>query len=99
MTRVLDFRPRNAKVRAMRIIIGETTKSQILEFCPGANVGVPWRADLTDSADIRWVLVSNGIDSKPAEMKQNGDWLVQLASGRYEMLSDTEFHTEYEPDE
>lgn len=82
----------------MRIIVGETTKPQILEFCPGANVGIPWRADLSeaDYADIRWVLVSNGIDNEPAEMKQNGDWLVQFASGRYEMLSDAEFHAEYE---
>lgn len=102
MTRVLDFRPRNARVRAMRIIIGETTRKQILDFAPQANVGVPMSFAVdenVDYTDIRWLVVSNGLNHEPAEMRQNGDWLVQLASGRYEMLSDAEFHAEYEPDE
>lgn len=99
MTRVLDFRPRNARVRAMRIIIGETTKPQILDFAPEANVGVSVRNGIDKETDIRWVVVSNGLDSEPAEMQENGDWLVRLGSGRYEFRSDAEFHAEYEPNE
>lgn len=101
MTRVLDFRPRNTKVRAMRIILGVTTRSQVEEFCPTASIGCRWNPDLDmeDEKDIRWVVASNGLDSEPAEMEQDGDWLVRLGSGRYEFRSDVEFHAEYEPDE
>lgn len=96
MTRVLDFRPRNAKVRAMRIILGVTTRPQIVEFCPTANVGIP-DGD-KEEKDIRWVSINNG-PGIPANMDEDGDWLVRLGSGRYEFRSDVEFHAEYEPDE
>lgn len=98
MTKVLTFKPRDAEVRAMRIIIGETTRSQIEEFCPTANIGCRWNPDLDmqDEKDIRWVVASNGINNEPAEMQENGDWLVQLGSGQYEMLPDAEFHAKYE---
>lgn len=98
MTRVLDFRPRNAKVRAMRIILGVTTRTQILEFCPSANVGCGAEGGVADEKDIRWVSINNG-PGIPANMDEDGDWLVLHSSGRYEFLSDTEFHAEYEPDE
>lgn len=99
MSRVLDFRIRNHKVRAMRIIIGETTRTQIRTFAPEAHVGARMDdAGVIDEVDIRWVVVSNGLDSEPAEMQENGDWLVRHPSGRYEILPDAEFHARYEAD-
>lgn len=98
MTRVLDFRIRNAKVRAMRIILGETTRTQIHEFCPTANVGCGTQGGTVDEKDIRWVYVSNGVRGS-GELGEDGEWLVQLPTGRFEFISDAEFHAEYEWDE
>lgn len=98
MTKVLSFKPRNAEVRAMRIIIGETTRKQIQDFAPQANVGIPTppKGGTVDYTDIRWVVVSNGLDHEPAEMMENGEWLVQRPDGQYEFMSDTAFHTVFE---
>lgn len=91
MTRVLEFQARNPKVRAMRIILGTTTKSQIMEFCPTANVGVKMNGDTPDDTDIRW-LVAPGGDS----LTEDGEWLVHRPGSGYEFLDDTEFHARYE---
>lgn len=101
MSRVLDFRIRNPKVRAMRIILGETTRTQILEFCPTANVGCGTRdgsSDDINEKDIRWVYVSDDVNGS-GELGEDGEWLVQLPTFQFEFLSDTEFHLRYEASE
>ena len=92
MTDIRTYVPRQAKVRAMRIILGTTTQSEILEFCPTANVGTLYQDGKFQETDIRWLVLSDG----SAQMQEDGDWLLQLPSGRYDILSDTEFHLRYE---
>lgn len=98
VSRVLDFRIRNPKVRAMRIILGETTRTQILEFCPHADVGVRYRDGVADEKDIRWLYVTDD-EGDTEELSADGEWLIQLPTGRFEFLSDTELHLQYEADE
>lgn len=102
MSKVLDFKRRNSKVRAMRIIIGETTRAQILAFAPEANVGVTMKSGVPDDLDIRWVVVSNGLNREPAEMTSNGQWLVETPEGiveTFDFMDDDEFHRMYESGE
>lgn len=78
----------------MRIILGATTSTQIMEFCPKANVGVLVKDGIEHETDIRWIYISNGTDA--VELSADGEWLVQLSDGTFEFLSDTEFHARYE---
>ena len=84
----------------MRIILGTTTRSEILAFCPTANVGIPWTADLKpgDEKDIRWAAVPS--PTGPAsEMLTDGDWLVELPDGGFSFMDDASFHARYEADQ
>lgn len=98
MSRVLDFRIRNPKVRAMRIILGETTRTQIHEFCPHADIGVRYQNGTADEKDIRWVYVADQ-EGDVEELSADGEWLVQLPTGRFEFLPDAKLHLRYEADE
>lgn len=94
MTKILTFKHRQPGVRAMRIILGETTKTQIMDFCPRANVGILYQGRTPIETDIRWIYIPNGSDA--AELSEDGEWLVEHPGGTYEFLSDAEFHAEYE---
>lgn len=90
MSAVVKVVPRRREVQAMRVLLGITTKDEILKFCPKANVGYA----NNNIKDIRWVLVPhNGtlID----EMQHDGDWIIEVATGHWVIKSDTEFHREY----
>lgn len=91
MTKVLTFTPRHQYVRAMRIILGETTRPQIRELCPLANVGVLYENNLPIETDIRWAHLPDG-----SELSQDGDWLVEVAPGKFAFISDSDFHKQYE---
>lgn len=96
MTKVLTFKPRQQEVRAMRIILGETTRTQILQFCPAADVGVLYKDGVDHETDIRWAYVPYLGDHRVHEMSEDGEWLVKQSDGSFEFLSDAEFHARYE---
>lgn len=84
----------------MRIVLGTTTRTQIKEFCPRANVGVLHEDGVDSETDIRWVHVPNGA-GEGADLQADGDWLVEMPGGDrhrilYRILADSEFHHEYE---
>ncbi|QGJ92827.1 hypothetical protein SEA_PUREGLOBE5_67 [Arthrobacter phage Pureglobe5] len=99
MTRARNFRPRNRPVgQAMRVILGTTTRTQILEFCPGANVGCgskqmggTWVAD---PLDVRWVFLPSAPIGR-CEVRNDGDWLVRHPEGDIEVMTDAEFNRKY----
>lgn len=64
------YRYLGAEVTALRIVIGKTTKSDILFVCPTANVG----AHENDETDLRWVVVDHL--GYHAEVRQ-GEWIVR----------------------
>lgn len=80
--------PRQVPVHAMRFVLGVTTKAEILAFCPGANVGAP----LEEERDIRWVL----LPTAGHEHIVDGDWIVRLDDGAWEVMSDDEFTRRYQ---
>ncbi len=74
------YEPVNNKVKALQIVLGTTTKREILDFCPGANVGTPGATEeeSLDSADLRWLYLSNGL-----EEVYDSDYIVKDSDGFY----------------
>lgn len=91
MTEIRKYNTRAAQVSAMRILIGTTSRPEIIAFAPEANVGV-LSTDMTQT-DIRWVQVPGEGNSQ--EMRNDGDWLVKTERGYYLILSDREFNERY----
>ena len=72
------LRARHIEVDAVQILLGRTTKNDILAVCPHANVGVPalpGGANDPSSTDLRWVVIPTA--SGPAEAG-HGDWIVRV---------------------
>lgn len=90
MSNVGRYYPRQRSVTAMRVLIGVTGKDEILAFCPGANIGT----GETDQRDIRWVQVPHN-GSLIDEVKNDGDWIVQVAPGHWVVKSDEDFNREF----
>jgi hypothetical protein len=94
---VISAVPRQQPVTAMRVLMGITTKAEILRFCPRANVGVGVASATQNdlySTDIRWVLVPHNGEIWEA-LNSDGGWNVQKALGHFFIYTDTEFHREY----
>ena len=87
------FRARAVDVDAVRVVLGVTTKADILALCPSANVGVGGCTDNPDSADLRWVIVATSTGPVPA---LDGDWIVALSAG-FEVLSNARFRARFAP--
>lgn len=81
------FRALPVDVDALQIVLGVTTKSDILALCPTANVGVPETANSTDERDLRWIVVETSGDLVEVN---HGDWIVAIDGG-FEVLSDRRF--------
>lgn len=77
------------EVDALQIVTGVTTKDQILEMDPKANVG----AVVGNPLDIRWVVLSNG-----QVMESFGDWIVRSQTGRLRIFTATQFALDYRPE-
>lgn len=90
MTAVIKLLPRQRPLRAMRVMLGTTTKDDILGFCPRANVGHAG----DDRKDIRWVAVPHNGDLWD-RMGCDGDWIVEKAPGQFFIYSDTDLHREF----
>lgn len=96
---VIKIAPRFRPLTAMRVLIGTTTRGEILVFCPRARVGVGSSVGATEemdntSTDIRWVQVPHNGNLWDV-MTNDGDWIVQKAPGHFFILTDTDFHREY----
>jgi len=77
---------------ALQVIVGATSKADILSLCAQANVGVPGIADNHASTDLRWVVIPT--PSGPVELR-DGDWIVR-AAGRYLVMPTNELWTWFE---
>lgn len=87
------FRARPTEVDALRIVLGVTTKADILALCPDANVGVPGHFDNHATTDLRWVVIFTSGGSVEAH---DGDWIVS-GPGGYEVLSDAQLRARFQP--
>lgn len=93
MTEVQPFHRLSRPVEAMQFRLGKTRRSQILEFCPRANVGVgSQRTSLgheLDELDIRWLQIPTGPWAKFVDVV-DGAWIVKDGSVHY-VHGDLEF--------
>jgi hypothetical protein len=100
MTEVQKFRTKPRRVEALQIRLGETTLSQILAFCPKANVGVgsthTARGPERDELDLRWVQVPVGPAFTFVDA-QDHDWIVWEGAFHY-VHSDLEVARLFEED-
>lgn len=87
------FRARAVDVDAVRVVLGVTTKADVLALCPSANVGVGGCTDNPDSTDLRWAIVATSTGPVPV---LDGDWIVALSTG-FEVLSDARFRARFAP--
>ena len=87
------FRARAVDVDALHVVLGVTTKADILALCPSANVGVGGCTDDLDSTDLRWVIVATSTGPVPV---LDGDWIVALSPG-FEVLSNARFRERFAP--
>ena len=87
------FRARAVDVDAVRVVLGTTTKADILALCPSANVGVGGCTENPDSTDLRWAIVATSTGPVPV---LDGDWIVALFTG-FEVLPDARFRTRFAP--
>lgn len=90
MTAVVNVVPRQRPLRAMRVLIGTTTRDEIHAFCPKANVGYA----NNDPTDLRWVIVPHNGGLRD-EMSSDGDWIIEVAVGHWIIRSDAEFNRDY----
>lgn len=99
-TPIKHFQTRIFSVEAVQIVLGTTTKGDILRLCPLANVGVPVtvRDDLSaelSSTDLRWVLIP-GIDG--LIQAKDLDWVVK-ADDEYLVIPPRRFTAWFEFDD
>lgn len=81
------YRYLGEEVTAIRIVLGRTTKSDILSVCPTANVG----AAEGDDTDLRWIIVDH-LDYY-AEAHE-GEWIIRYdvdGTSAYWVTSDAVF--------
>ena len=90
MAAVQTYQARPVRVQALQIVLGDTTRTEILALCPAANVGVLCADGKDDEKDIRWVVVPGG------EMTADGDWLVAFPDGTFDIIADDQFRAAYE---
>jgi hypothetical protein len=101
MTEVRKLRTKPRRVEALQIRLGETTRNEILEFCPRANVGVGSRhtsqGPVRDEADLRWIQVATGPWGRFEDVA-DGEWIIW--DGEYHYVhDDAEIARLFEPDD
>lgn len=98
VTDVINLVPRQRPVKAMRVILGITTKADITAFCPRANVGVRvyfHNGEMVEKEkQITWVAVPHNGDLWD-KMGNDGDWIVEKAPGHFFIYSDAALHAEF----
>ena len=89
--RTARFRALPVEVDALRVVLGVTSKDDILALCPSANVGVPVVGHGEDKRDLRWIFIDTGAGPVPAG---HGDWIVSTPAG-FEVLTDDRFRSRF----
>ncbi|MFD6400718.1 hypothetical protein [Nocardia sp. NPDC060249] len=90
MTDYPQYRARPATVEAVQFIHGASTRTDMLAFCPKANIGSPWED--TDDTDIRWFFVPCRGDGEV----RDGDWILRATDGTYTVCREDDFARRYE---
>ena len=84
-----EYNTRAARVRALRVILGTTTRSDIRELV-NANVGIA----NDDEKDIRWVILFNAPEGLQ-ELRNDGDWIVEPPDGPAYIITDQQFNERF----
>lgn len=79
------FTKKPVEIEAMQFRLGETTKGEIVAFCPDANIGVPIdendpESERMDSTDIRWVALAT---LEGTMTVSDGDWIIKGIQGEF----------------
>lgn len=72
----MKFRKKPVEIEAKQFILGTTTKSEMLEFCPKANIGAPEGDDL----DIRWFVIHT---LEGDHEVSDGDFVIKGVKGEF----------------
>lgn len=98
MSTVITVHPRTRPARAMRYLHGTTTKQEVKDFCPRANVGVGTQVVggeyVDNETDIRWLAVPHNGEIWD-RVENDGDWIVEKSPGHFFVYSDKEFNEEF----
>lgn len=93
------YRLKPLEVQALQVLVGRTRRREILELCPGANVGVSVSyspgIDKDDSTDLRWVVLPGGVGSADGHVCDT-EWIVRLPDGSLRIVADEDFADYYE---
>lgn len=90
------YRLKPLEVQALQVLVGRTSKREILAFCAGANVGVPYDPETgEDSTDLRWVVLPGGVGSADGHVCDT-EWIVRLPDGSLRIVADEDFCDYYE---
>lgn len=95
---VKRYRPLNVVVEALRIVEGETTKGDILAFCPDANVGATVTEDDPSglaSTDLYWIELPPD-DDGTSWCAREGDYVVKGVTGHFFVRPERSFAEAYE---
>lgn len=83
------YRKRPVTVEAEQFVLGKSTKSEMLAFCPIAQIGASH-----DETDIRWFL----IPTLEGDMEvRDGDFIIKGIEGEFYPCKPGIFHATYEP--
>lgn len=88
------------RVRALQFRLGETTRGEILSFCPAANIGVPLGSDeeMAASTDIRWAAIPRGVVTGHViggDIELSPDWWLLEDNGVFWTMSPDRFERSY----
>jgi hypothetical protein len=86
---VKTFRQKPVEIQAVQFIAGTSTKTEMLKFCPTANIGVPEN----DETDIRWFVIPGTIVDLDVIDR---DWIIKRANGRFSVQDPELFAATYE---
>lgn len=101
------FRRRELAVDGIQIVLGRTTRREVLDFCPDANVGAPGTDEDPygyESSDLKWLTVpfvqsryeAQHLTGDSTQPMRDGDWLLKDADGKYFAVSDEQIKRDFE---
>lgn len=90
MAEAKQYRKKPVVIEAVQFVLGTSTKTEMLAFCPTANIGAPDNND----TDIRWF----EIPTLEGDMYvSDGDWVIRGVAGEFYPCRDDIFRQTYEP--
>lgn len=85
-----QYRKKPVEVEAIQFKLGRTSKTELLEFCPAANIGTP----ANDLFDIRWFVVPH--PDGGGEVVVHNDYIVKDEDGEFSVFTSEHFYKTYE---